>query len=160
MAVVAAAYPSALIHRATWDAAQATGTARGNARDAEMPTTQLGRRYPLRSRIRCNACQRRMHGITKRSRQGRPYFYYVCSHDPTNPRLAALYPHHGRVTLREETVSKAVAAFITERILGPDRKTMLAAALPTDAAVQFARHAETAEHLRKQLAGSTPPSAP
>ena len=89
----------ALIDRDTWDAAQATGTARGNARDAEMPTTQPGRRYPLRSRIRCNACQRRMHGITKRNRQGRPYTYYVCSHDPTNPRLAALYPDHGRVTL-------------------------------------------------------------
>jgi site-specific DNA recombinase len=142
----------ALIDRATWDAAQAIGTARGNTRDAEMPTTQPGRRYPLRARIRCNACQRRMHGITKKNRQGRPYSYYVCSHDPTNPRLAALYPDHGRVTLREETISKAVAAFVAERLLGPDRKAMLAAVLPADAAEQAARHAETAGHLRKQLA--------
>lgn len=113
----------ALIDRQTWDAAQAMGTARGNTRDAEMPTSQPGRRYPLRARIRCHACQRRMHGITKRNRQGRPYSYYVCSHDPTDPRRAAAYPDHGRVTLREDTISEAVAAFITERILGPDRKT-------------------------------------
>ena len=110
------------------------------------------RRNPLRARIRCNACQRRMHGITKRNRQGRPYSYYVCSHDPTNPRLAAQYPDHPRVTVREETISKAVAAFIAERLLGPDRKAMLAAALPADSAGQTARHAETAGHLRKQLA--------
>jgi hypothetical protein len=45
-----------------------------------------------------------------------------------------------------------VAAFIAERLLGPDRKTMLTAALLADAAEQTARHAETAGHLRKQLA--------
>ena len=28
-----------------------------------MPTTQPGRRYPFRSRVRCNACQHRMLGI-------------------------------------------------------------------------------------------------
>jgi site-specific DNA recombinase len=142
----------ALIDRDIWDAAQATARQRGNTRDAEMPTTQPGRRYPLRARMRCNACQRRMHGITKRNRQGRPYSYYICSHDPTNPRLADQYPDHGRVTLREETISQAVAAFVAERLLGPDRKAMLAAALPADAADQAARHADQAEHLRKQLA--------
>jgi hypothetical protein len=117
-----------------------------------MPTTQPGRRYPLRARIRCNACQRRMHGITERNRQGRPYTYYVCSHDTTNPRLAARYPDHPRITVREETISKAIAAFIAERLLGPDRAAMLAAVLPADAAEQTARHAEQAGHLRKQLA--------
>jgi site-specific DNA recombinase len=142
----------ALIDRATWDTAQQVPGQRGNTRDTEMPTTQPGRRYPLRARLRCNACQRRMHGITKRNRQGRPYSYYVCSHDHTNPRLAAQYPDHPRVTVREETISKAVAAFIAERLLGPDRKTMLAAALPAGAAEQTARHAEAAGHLRKQLA--------
>jgi len=76
----------------------------------------------------------------------------VCSHDPTNPRLAALYPDHPRVTLREETISQAVAAFIAERFLGPDRKAMLAAVLPADAADQAARQTEQAGHLRKQLA--------
>ena len=142
----------ALIERATWDTAQQVPGQRGNTRDTEMPTTQPGRRYPLRARLRCNACQRRMHGITKRNRQGRPYSYYVCSHDHTNPRLAAQYPDHPRVTVREETISQAVATFIAERLLGPDRAAMLAAALPADAAEQTARHAETAGHLRKQLA--------
>jgi len=142
----------ALIDRATWDAAQTVAGQRGNTRDAEMPTTQPGRRYPLRARIRCQACQRRMHGITKRNRQGRPYSYYVCSHDPTNPRLAALYPDHPRVTVREETISAAVAAFIAERLLGPDRKTMLTAVLPADAAGQAQQQTAQAEHFRKQLA--------
>jgi hypothetical protein len=54
---------TALIDRATWDAAQQVPGQRGNTRDTEMPTTQPGRRYPLRARIRSNACQRRMHGI-------------------------------------------------------------------------------------------------
>ena len=90
--------------------------------------------------------------ITKRNRQGRPYSYYVCSHDHTNPRLAAQYPDHPRVTVRDETISTAVATFIADRLLGPDRKTMLTAALPADAAEQTARHAEAAGHLRKQLA--------
>jgi site-specific DNA recombinase len=142
----------ALIDRATWDAAQQVPGQRGNTKDAEMPTTQPGRRYPLRARIRCNACQRRMYGITKRNRQGRPYTYYVCSHDPTNPRLAAQYPDHPRVTVRKETISQAAAAFIAERLLGPDRTAMLAAALPADAADQATRQTEQAGHLRKQLA--------
>ena len=51
----------ALIDRATWDTAQQVPGQRGNTRDTEMPTTQPGRRYPLRARLRCNACQRRMH---------------------------------------------------------------------------------------------------
>jgi hypothetical protein len=32
----------------------------GNVRDPEMPTTRQGRRYILRSRVRCRICQRRM----------------------------------------------------------------------------------------------------
>ncbi len=142
----------ALIDRATWDAAQTIAGQRGNTRDTETATTQPGRRYPLRARIRCNACQRRMHGITRHDRQGRPYSYYICSHDPANPRLVAQYPDHGRVSLREDTINRAVAAFIAERILGPDRKAMLAAALPADAADHAARQAQAADHFRKQLA--------
>ena len=138
----------ALIDRATWDVAQTIAGQRGNTRDAETATTQPGRRYPLRARIRCNACQRRMHGITRHDRRGRPYSYYICSHDPANPRLVAQFPDHGRVSLREDTINRAVAAFIAERILGPDRRAMLAAALPADAA----DHAAQAEQLRKQLA--------
>jgi hypothetical protein len=32
----------------------------------------------------------RMHGSTRRDRQGRPYSYFICSHDPANPRLDQL----------------------------------------------------------------------
>ena len=43
----------AIIDRATWTAAQRIGAERGNVRDPEMPTARRGRRYVLRSRIRC-----------------------------------------------------------------------------------------------------------
>ena len=52
-----------LADRATWDEAQKIGKERGNVRDPETPTRQPGRRYLLRSRIRCRTCQRRMCGI-------------------------------------------------------------------------------------------------
>jgi hypothetical protein len=47
------------IDRATWDAAQSVVGERGDIRDAEMPTSQPGRRYPLRGRIRCKASSAR-----------------------------------------------------------------------------------------------------
>jgi hypothetical protein len=53
----------ALTGKPTWDTAQAVAAERGNTRDPEMPTTQPGRRYLLRSRVRCNSCQHRMHGL-------------------------------------------------------------------------------------------------
>jgi hypothetical protein len=76
----------------------------------------------------------------------------TCPVQDQQPKARRPVPDHPRVTVRDETVSKAVAAFIAERLLGPDRKTMLTAALPADAAEQTARHADTAGHLRKQLA--------
>jgi hypothetical protein len=64
----------------------------------------------------------------------------------------ASHPDRARVTVREETINAAAAAFIAERLLGPDRAAMLAATLPANAAEQTARHADRAGHLRKQLA--------
>jgi site-specific DNA recombinase len=56
-----------LTDRETWEKAQTIGAERGNVRDAEKPTTQPGSRYPLRSRIRHQACQRRMYGVRRPS---------------------------------------------------------------------------------------------
>jgi hypothetical protein len=55
---------------ATWQAAQKTGGERGNVRDSEKPTSQPGSRYMLRSRIRHQACQRRMYGTRRPWRGG------------------------------------------------------------------------------------------
>lgn len=43
---------------------------RETVRDPETPTGRRGRRYVLRSRIRCRACQRRMCGTWRASSSG------------------------------------------------------------------------------------------
>jgi site-specific DNA recombinase len=79
----------ALVDMQTWDAAQAVAAARGNTRDAEMPTSQPGYRYVLRSRIRCRICRRRMAGLTRHNSAAAAtpatYRYYRCPHNPANP---------------------------------------------------------------------------
>ena len=96
-----------LTDRATWDKAQKAGAERGNVRDAEKPTTQPGTRYPLRSRIRHQACQRRMYGVRRPSSSktspGTVYTYYHCPYNPSNPRHAAAHPDHPAtsVSIRE-----------------------------------------------------------
>jgi hypothetical protein len=146
------------VDKQTWDAAQRVGAERGNTRDAEMPTTQPGRRYILRSRIRCRICQRRMCGTTStapsyyKTEPGNTYAYYRCPHTRANPRHAAAHPDHPPVGVREDTLISALAGFFTERVFGPDRATMLTTQLPASAADEAARRQAHAAALRKQLA--------
>jgi site-specific DNA recombinase len=125
----------ALVDRATWDAAQHTGAERGNVRDPEMPTSQPGRRYILRSRIRCRICQRRMCGIWRPAHAqtdapGAVHIYYRCPHDPANPRHHAAHPDHGPVSLREDAIMDALEQFFDQYVFGPDRAALLARQLP------------------------------
>jgi hypothetical protein len=146
----------AIVDRQTWDAAQATGAERGNVRDAEMPTSQPGRRYILRSRIRDNQCQRRMHGIYRpapsKDNPGTVYTYYKCPHDSANPRHAAAHPGHGPVSVREDALMNAIGGFFAERVFGPGRAAMLAAQLPASAADHADQQARQSGHLRRELA--------
>jgi DNA invertase Pin-like site-specific DNA recombinase len=127
---------TALVDKATWDAAQRIGAERGNTRDTEMPTTQPGRRYILRSRVRCRICQRRMCGNPStapsyyKDTPGSTYIYYRCPHSRSNPRHVAAHPDHPTVNVREETLIGALAGFFTERVFGPDRAAHLAARSP------------------------------
>ena len=141
---------AALVNRETWDAAQQMGRRHGNARDPETPTTRPGRRYPLRSRLFCSICHRRMAG-TGRTTGQRRLAYYRCPHDPGIPRHTAAYPDHRHVWVREEPLMAAIARFFTERVFGPDRAAMLDATLPATAAAQAARDAARASTLRKKL---------
>ncbi len=142
----------AIIDRATWDAAQKTGAQRGNVRDPETPTSRPGRRYILRSRIRHNACQRRMCGTVRTSSTGATYTYYRCPHDPASPRQAAAYPDHGSVMLREDTLMDAIAGFLDQYIFGHDRAALLAATLPATTAEHAEARARQQAHLRTELA--------
>jgi DNA invertase Pin-like site-specific DNA recombinase len=141
-----------LVDRDTWDQAQATGAQRGNVRDPEMPTSQPGRRYLLRSRIRCRICHRRMRGIARPTRTGTTYLYYTCPHDPGNRRHTAAYPDHPHVSVREDTLLDALAGFFDQYIFGYDRAALLAAQLPATDAGHAEAQARKVARLTTQLA--------
>jgi site-specific DNA recombinase len=141
-----------LVDRATWDQAQTIGGQRGNVRDLETPTRQPGRRYILRSRIRCRICQRRMCGIWRPSTTGSIHIYYTCPHDPANPRHVAAHPDHPHVSIREDTLVAALAGFFDQYVFGYDRAALLAAQLPATAAGHAEAQARQIAHLDAQLA--------
>jgi DNA invertase Pin-like site-specific DNA recombinase len=141
-----------LVDQATWDTAQKTGAQRGNVRDPETPTTQPGRRYILRSRIRCRICRRRMRGIARPTRTGIFHIYYTCPHDPANPRHTNAHPDHPHVSIREDTLMAALAQFFDQYIFGHDRAALLAALLPATTAGHAEAQARKAARLHTQLA--------
>jgi hypothetical protein len=55
------------------------------------------------------------------------------------------------VTVREDDLMTALTRFFGERVFGPDRAAMLAAALPVSAAEQATPRHEKAAALRRQL---------
>jgi hypothetical protein len=84
---------------------------RGNTRDPEMPTTQPGRNYPFRPRVRCNACQHRMRGLWRSSpTKNDPdaiNIYYRC---PTREPLAQRPgPEHRRELAAEISANQIKA---------------------------------------------------
>ena len=147
-----------LTDRATWEKAQTTGAERGNVRDAEKPTTQPGTRYPLRSRIRHQACQRRMYGVRRTSSSktspGAVYTYYHCPYNPSNPRHVAAHPDHQEhsVSIRHETIMAGIAGFLGQWVFGPDRAAMLAALIPATSAEQAAARQSQHDRLAAELA--------
>jgi hypothetical protein len=131
------------------------GAERGNVRDTEHQTPASTTRtvYPLRARIRCHKCQRRLHGITRPSRKpGQNYIYYLCPHDPKNPRHAQAHPQHPRISVKEEIITAALARFMDTYLLGHDRAAMLDIQLPAGAAGQAERRDRQAATLRQKLA--------
>src|ERR1035441_7355544 len=116
-----------------------------------MPTSQPGRRYILRSRIKCRICQRRMAGIARPARTGAIYLYYACPHNPANPRHTANHPDHPHVSVREDTLIDALAGFFDQYIFGHDRAALLAAQLPATTAGHADAQARKAAHLHTQL---------
>jgi site-specific DNA recombinase len=150
----------AIITRATWDAAQAAGAEHATSRDDYGPDdSPAGRRtYVLRSRLRCRACNRRMAGATRfssRYYKNEPdvaHTYYRCPHNARNPRHQAASPDHpANLIVREDQLLAAIRQFYDERIFGPERAALLAAALPDSAAADTARKDKEAARLGKRL---------
>ena len=139
----------ALVPMELWEAAQDIGRKRGSVRDHTAPPA--GRHlYPLRSRITCAQCQRRMCGLTA---PGTSRAYYVCPHNPNNPRHAAASPGHVRAAFRDHVIYNAVDG-ILGGLLGHDQAAVVAARIP---ATQAAADARAAEHAGQLAAASTRP---
>ena len=136
----------ALVSMELWEAAQEVGKKRGSVRDHTAPPA--GRHlYPLRSRITCMQCQRRMCGLTA---PGTSRVYYVCPHNPNNPRHAAKHPDHVRASFRDHEIYDAVDG-ILGGLLGHDTAAMMAAHLPATQADADTRAAQQAEQLRRRI---------
>ena len=143
--------------RHTWDAAQQAGAEHATSRDGDDLSTHPAtrRRYLLRSRIRCKICQRRMCGITRTHPERGPagdYAYYLCPHNPANPRHAATAPDHPRtVTAPENLLLSVLRAGLSAYALAPGRAGRLRQLLPAGAAGQQARHDTQAAALSLRL---------
>ena len=145
-----------LVSMDLWEQAQTIGAERGNVRDTEHQTPASAKRtlYPLRARIRCNKCQRRMHGVTRpgRTPASKKNVYYLCPHDPANPRHAQAHPEHARTSVKEEIITAALGRFMDDYLLGHDRASMLQVQLPAGAAEEAERRERRAAALRDKLA--------
>jgi site-specific DNA recombinase len=144
----------ALITCEAWEAAQQVGVITARVRDREVAPARVPRRaYPLRSRVVCNQCQRRMVGSVRDGRRpGQTYTYYICPHRPNNPRDHAAAPEHIRAAVREEILTAAIAAFLDQYVLGHDRAATLTSQLPATAADEADRRDRQAGQLRHKIA--------
>jgi len=148
----------AIVTRATWEAAQSIGAEHGTSPDGQATHPRAQKAYLLRGRVRCRPCKRRMHGITRPSTRyynGGPdvaHVYYLCPHDPRNPRHQTQAPDHpATVSVREDLLIETVRQFFATHIFGADRATLLARQLPAGAAEEAARRDKQATRLRKRL---------
>ncbi|HEY5398269.1 MAG TPA: recombinase family protein, partial [Trebonia sp.] len=141
----------ALVTMELWEAAQIIGRQRGNVQDHQDQGRNGRPDYPLRARIRCAQCQRRMAAKANPGRApGKQYYYYTCPHNPANPRDQLKHPQHVRAAIRERVIHTAVNQIITG-LLSADRADMLAAILPATAAGHDQRNRKRAEELQRQI---------
>jgi hypothetical protein len=78
-------------------------------------------------------------------------YYYVCPHNPNNPRDHQHHPGHVRAGVRERVIHAAVDGIITT-LLSRDRREALAAILPATQHQHDQHAAARTEELRRQLA--------
>jgi site-specific DNA recombinase len=106
---------------------------------------RAGRLYPLRGRVVCGLCGRRMEGSHQREEH-----WYRCQYARGRGNAAADASGHPRTLgIKEVIVLEAVRDFMAERLFGPDRLTLLRERL-LDAATDGAWEERDAKlgHLR------------
>jgi site-specific DNA recombinase len=136
----------ALVSFDSWEQAQAIGAKRGNVADHTAPPA--GRHfYPLRARVTCAQCHRRMCGTTIAPTR----IYYVCPHNVNNPRDQITAPGHVRASLRDTAVYAAVDQ-ILKGLLDHDRAAAYTAQIPAGQAELDARTDAKTQQLHKTIA--------
>ena len=80
------------------------------------------------------------------------YVYYHCPYNPSNPRHVAAHPDHPArsVSIREEAIMTAIAAFLDQYVFGHDRAAMLAAQIPATSAEHAAPRQRPARPARSR----------
>jgi site-specific DNA recombinase len=143
-----------LVTREIFEAASTVGRFRKGSRSTSQANAhpQTARTYQLRSYLRCDLCNHRTYGSTKKA-----YVYYRCTPNARNhahlPWFATHPPH---VLVREDQLIEPLANFFDKRVFGTSRKIFLgtAAEHTTDMAGVASRKAaltsELAEVQRRQ----------
>jgi site-specific DNA recombinase len=109
-----------------------------------------GRLYPLRGRMRCALCGRRMEGSFQKGAN-----WYRCRFVWNRGGIAADASGHPRALgIKEEIVLDELLAFMGERLFGPERLRLLRGELARTATQEWHEHDEERarlEHEREQL---------
>jgi site-specific DNA recombinase len=115
-----------LVTREIFEAASTVGRFRKGSRSAAGTSTHpsAARTYTLRSYLRCDLCNHRTYGSTKKA-----YVYYRCTPNARNHAHMPWYPNHPRyVLVREDQLMEPLANFFDLRVFGASRKILLGAA--------------------------------
>lgn len=105
-----------------------------------------GRLYPLRGRVRCGLCGRRMEGSHQKGNN-----WYRCRFVYNRGAIAADAAGHPRALgIKEETILTELQDFMGERLFGPDRLRLLRDELAKSVSSDWQDHDEELAKLEKE----------
>jgi site-specific DNA recombinase len=113
------------VTRDIFEAASTVGRFRKGSRSAAGTSTHpsTARTYILRSYLRCDLCNHRTYGSTRKA-----YVYYRCTPNARNHAHMPWYPDHPRyVLVREDELIEPLAHFFDVRVFGASWKILLEA---------------------------------
>ncbi|MHB1539398.1 MAG: recombinase family protein [Solirubrobacteraceae bacterium] len=132
--------------------------AAGNAVRAKLPQPEQypqrrgrrpGRFYPLRGRVRCGLCGRRMEGSHQKGSN-----WYRCQYVTRRGHVAADMADHPRVLgIKEANILAPTLDFLARRIFGPERLRLLQAELAQAGTEEWCEHDAEQERLQNELQG-------
>jgi site-specific DNA recombinase len=113
----------------------------------QRPSHRSGRLYPLRGRVRCSLCERRMEGTHQKGKNR-----YRCRFVWNRGAVAADQAGHPRaLSVTEEVVLEQLYDFMERRIFGPDRLRLLRHELARSARTDWHEHDGELARLKSAL---------